>query len=149
MQDLKMEIRKNNFQNGKFVLTAVKIDILENRQQFRLSLRKEKLEDLFMSKRQQFLNSYSNLEIDPEKLTLQKHITEHIPKDLDDAMNQLHTLLTSSNIEEVKYGINKTRKYTLVNNEKGDFLIRYGLIDIFINFLEKSNENDILVKILI
>ena len=124
----------------------MKVDLLENRQQFRLTLRKEKLEDLIMTKRQRFLNSCSSLEIDINKLIIPQHIVDYAPKDVEDAISQFKNLLSSRILDEVKYGINKTRKFTIVNNDRGNNLIKYGLVDIFINLLETSNENEVLVN---
>lgn len=124
----------------------MRVNLLENRQHFRLTLRKEKLEDHIMSKRLQPLNSYSFLEINPDKLKIGPEITEYLPKNLEDIVTNIKSLLLSNNFDEVKLGILKTRKFTLINNDKVDYLVNYGLIDILINIMETSKEYDVLVS---
>jgi hypothetical protein len=123
----------------------VKINLLENRQQVRLTLRKEKLEDRFMSKRLQFLNSYSFLEINPDKLRIRTEIIEYIPQSVEDIVSHIKNLLISNDYDQVKLGILKTRKFTVTNTDKGNYLVKYGVVDIFINIMETSNEYDVLV----
>ena len=84
--------------------------------------------------------------IDINKLIIPQHIVDYAPKDVEDAISQFKNLLSSRILDEVKYGINKTRKFTIVNNDRGNNLIKYGLVDIFINLLETSNENEVLVN---
>jgi len=119
--------------------------LIENRQQVRLTLRKEKLEDHFMSKRLQFLNSYSFLEINPDKLRIRPEIMEYIPQSVEDIVSHIKNLLISNDHDQVKLGILKTRKFTVTNTDKGNYLVKYGVVDIFISIMETSNEYDVLV----
>ena len=71
MDDQILENRKLLFQKGNAM------DILSYREQKRLSLRKEKIEEIFFNKRR--INSASlNLEVDPYKLNIPKEFLDNI-----------------------------------------------------------------------
>jgi hypothetical protein len=79
MRDEKFEERKKKFQNGliNFYNLLVNFDCLEARENHKLSLRKEKVEDYFMKKRLDALQSRKNKEfakneINPEELNIPK-----------------------------------------------------------------------------
>ena len=78
MQDNRLEERKKNFQQGKHIDNLVDTNILEARENYKLSLRKQKVDDYFMAKRIADLKNRNSqksvLEINPDMLLLPPEI---------------------------------------------------------------------------
>ena len=52
------------------MIIPVSFNLLESREKFKLSLRKEKLDNFLYSKRKIYQNTHIELEIDPKKLSI-------------------------------------------------------------------------------
>ena len=120
--------------------------MLEEREDFKLNLRKERLDDMFFHKRAMELTK-NTLEINP--LILQ--INDEIYKKLNDEKNNLSllkSLILSDNFNLVQYGIYQSRELLKTDDDKlVNQFIDEGFIEIFIQIFEmfKHNDNSIIV----
>ena len=150
MEDRKLLDRRDRFQNSNLFFKKAQINILETRENFKLSLRKEKLDNLFLSKRSKFL-SESDIEIDQEKLNLPKMILDKKYASLEDLLSSLETYISSTSEDVIKYGILSLRKI-LSSTEKAPIsqIMEKGMFDKLVKLLEKyEKENNLVVIILV
>jgi hypothetical protein len=126
----------------------VNFDILETRENFRLSLRKEKMDQLFYSKRQIKFNPHIQLEINPSKLSIKEEYLKFVGKNLDEESNFIKELVNSSKENEVKFGVYKARNFLcteIISNI--DMMLSKGILPKFLEILQASNDDTIIVRI--
>jgi hypothetical protein len=126
----------------------VNFDILETRENFRLSLRKEKMDQLFYSKRQIKFNPHSQLEINPSELAIKEEYIKFIGKNLDEESNFIKELMNSSKENEVKYGVYKARNFLCTEVTSNiDMMLSKGILPKFLEILLASDDDTIIVRI--
>ena len=133
---------------------------LNERDEFNLSLRKKKLNNLIFNRRKNLLNQINSIsnnnkkyEIDYSKLELPKEIKEKKFNEENFSSN-LITMLTSNNIDIIKYSIFLIRQTTIKKNFSIQKLFNSNIIDYLFEFLknnilnDNNNNNDIIFEIL-
>ena len=133
---------------------------LNERDEFNLSLRKKKLNNLIFNRRKNLLNQINSIsnnnkkyEIDYSKLDLPKEIKEKKFNEENFATN-LITMLTSNNIDIIKYSIFLIRQTTIKKNFSIQKLFNSNIIDYLFEILknnilnDNNNNNDIIFEIL-
>lgn len=123
-------------------------DILQTRENFKLSLRKEKMDQFFNSKRQIKVNPHIELEINPSNLTIKEEYRKFVAKNLEEEINFIKDLVNSSNQDDVKFGIYSARKYLCTDITSNiDFMLSKGILQKFIELLQTSKDDIITVNI--
>ena len=123
-------------------------DILHTRENFKLSLRKEKMDQFFNSKRQIKVNPHIELEINPSNLTIKEEYRKFVAKNLEEEINFIKDLVNSSNQDDVKFGIYSARKYLCTDITSNiDFMLSKGILQKFIELLQTSKDDIITVNI--
>jgi hypothetical protein len=118
------------------------MNILASRENYKLSLRKEKLNDMIMSKRTKYLSSSDSLEINEENLNLPIDIIEKKISSFEELLSTLYSYLSSDSEDIVKYGILQVRKLlTSQGRIPLEEIIDRGFFEKLVAILEK-NEND-------
>jgi hypothetical protein len=118
------------------------MNILTSRENYKLSLRKEKLNDMIMSKRTKYLSSSDSLEINEENLNLPIDIIEKKISTLEELLSTLYSYISSDSEDIVKYGILQVRKLlTSQGRIPLEEIIDRGFFEKLVAILEK-NEND-------
>ena len=133
---------------------------LNERDEFNLSLRKKKLNNLIFNRRKNLLNQINSIsnnnkkyEIDYSKLELPKEIKEKKFNEENFSSN-LITMLTSNNIDIIKYSIFLIRQTTIKKNFSIQKLFNSNIIDYLFEILknnilnDNNNNNDIIFEIL-
>ena len=133
---------------------------LNERDEFNLSLRKKKLNNLIFNRRKNLLNQINSIsnnnkkyEIDYSKLELPKEIKEKKFNEENFSSN-LITMLTSNNIDIIKYSIFLIRQTTIKKNFSIQKLFNTNIIDYLFEILknnilnDNNNNNDIIFEIL-
>ena len=123
---------------------------MESREDFKLSLRKEKLDNMFLSKRTKYLTQSEEIEINTEKLNLPINVAEKKFTSLDDLLCSLDSYLSSSADDIVKYGIVSLRKLLSSKDTPISKIIEKRFFEKLIKLLEKySDDASIIVKSLL
>lgn len=142
MEDFRLKERINNFQNSSLVLNE---DIITNK---KLKMRKEKLDKILIMRRK--INNEGNfsLEIDPNTLELPYEVDKIMPQTQIEYFEILEKLLQSQNINEVKLGINHSRR--LLSSKKSSELDknefkRINYLKIIIDLIWNTNDLNIIV----
>jgi hypothetical protein len=118
------------------------MNILASRENYKLSLRKEKLNDMIMSKITKYLSSSDSLEINEENLNLPIDIIEKKISSFEELLSTLYSYLSSDSEDIVKYGILQVRKLlTSQGRIPLEEIIDRGFFEKLVAILEK-NEND-------
>jgi hypothetical protein len=142
MDDHKLESRKLKFQ-------LPNLNILESREEKRLSLRKKQIDDLFFNKRQ--MNKFSvDLEINPFSLDLPKELLEKTCKNEEELIKFLTFLLKSNEIDYVKLGVLYCRRFLSpkekIKKTPAKLFVENGYLDIFLEHLKNTEDIQIIVK---
>ena len=128
------------------MIIPVSFNLLESREKFKLSLRKEKLDNFLYSKRKIYQNTHIELEIDPKKLSISEEKFNHFNENFQEEISFIKELLVSSKIDEVKFGIYKSRRLLCNENQIYiDLMLSNEMLDQFIKILLNSNDNLIIV----
>lgn len=147
MDNLVLAERAIFFSTSKYTFMKEKISIIETRERYRLSLRKEKLDDYFQIKRIEALNYSRKSELE----SVMKEITEKLDE-ATDLSSTATMLIESSNLNVIKSTIFYLRRKFSYQKFLTDFKsiekfqLKSELICQLLNCLEKyENEKDILV----
>lgn len=149
MNEQILEKRKSGQKTSNSHSYLDKIDLIGSREDFRLKLRKEKLEDFFHQRRTLFLDeTNSTYEIVPHLLNIPESLRQmflqlnppHVVKNL------LTSSLASEEIEVKKYGVNYLRKL-LVNKELqiNEYVVEETVI-LLLKIVDTSNDNQLIVR---
>jgi hypothetical protein len=147
MDNLVLAERAHFFSTSKYIFMKEKISILETRERFRLSLRKEKLDDYFQMKRIETFNFSRKSELE----VVMKEICEKL-EEASDLSSTATMLIESSNLNVIKstvYYLRRKFSYQKFLNEfksKQKFHLNSEIICQLLNCLEKyEDEKEILV----
>jgi hypothetical protein len=143
-----IEKRQANFRSSISFLYQDKLDNLKSREHFRLSLRKEKLNQYFMDKRLFMIqDSDINLEINPSSLSVPSFIIDSLSM-LSSPENQKSTLLNCFKAEQedlVKYALYHLRKRLEMENTFNHELLDEEIIRALVYFVDTSDDESIIV----
>lgn len=105
------------------------------------------MEDIFNSKRKIKVNPHVELEIDPSTLSLSEEHLKITDLNLEGEVALIKELLFSSKLNEVKFGIYRARRLLCSENTTNiNFILSKGMLSQFLEILENSKDNLILVN---
>lgn len=126
------------------------IQLAQERDDYRLSLRKKKIEDKIMQKR---LNtpvpseSTKNYCIDPQTLKIKDEYKSKQFNTLEELVLFVANLLSSQNLDDILFGIFLLKKSNNLHNlPNEELLVQTNLIDYFYDLLNQYSDNKILVN---
>lgn len=133
--------RLHEFSNP-FNFTTKDINIVEVYNQKRLTLRKKKLDEKFNNFRKKKMSNDSNINKDMLKPI----------ESLSQSLNNLTSLLKSSNIDDIKYAVYTIRRFYQINDsidiKETDALLSKGFLSTCIDIIKKFNDSTINNEIL-
>ena len=148
MNCVNLEKRKANYKPSKLFLILGKIDILQSREDFKLMIRKEKLEDHFIKRRKSFFpESDLKFEIKSELLDVPESLKDSLSiiESLNDHKIKILNCFRSQNLDVIKYAINNLRKKLSVEEKYDSCLIDEDIIYALQGFLKTSFDSSIIV----
>ena len=133
--------RLHEFSNP-FNFTTKDINIVEVYNQKRLTLRKKKLDEKFNNFRKKKMSNDSKINKDMLKPI----------ESLSQSLNNLTSLLKSSNIDDIKYAVYTIRRFYQINDsidiKETDALLSKGFLSTCIDIIKKFNDSTINNEIL-
>jgi hypothetical protein len=121
---------------------------MHSREDFRLKLRKEKLEDRLLERRTLFsIEGESKYEINTHFLNVPDNIRESLLsfQPLNVCQSLLVNCLRSEDPDIQKYALNYLRKMLTGKTQKSGEILNVEIISILLRFLEFSDDNSVLV----